>query len=552
MIKNKIAPVLLALILCLCAVMASCGDTDSDTDAGSITSIRLTYEDKVIPANTLTVNLSLGTVTFTVDIQPEGSASTDFTISSSDTDVATADGLTFTLLAMGQTTVTITANSDSIITNAVTLNVLEEASVKPYNITNNFAQDSSTGLMVLWHNDSSLPIQALQIVAEAGSFDNARTIFVPGIGFETSGDVGTFLLRNIFKTEVNGLSPGARYKYRMGSIGAWSDEFIHVTSGGANKDFSFTVISDPQNDTYPETNSNGTMIATMNAAIAYDEDNRFFINCGDLTERIGNTVTSTGKSEIVNYTEAANRYNTKTPIAATQGNHDAYYSGSGTEINWDEATVFNAFVTFPDNGFEPGKNPDKSKSYYFYYNNVLFIMLNTIASIYDNTDEKAQWLEQVLKNDKDNNLSKYRIVATHIGAFGNHYYENGNIVKMRSLYGKIFTDYDVDIVFSGHDHTYSRSNPMKLGENTAITEIDFGPTNGGTIFNIAGATGPKTYNTATGEITYLDQVFPVNTKTGIIPGFFVNVKVTADILTVTARRMGSQTDFDMYFVEAKR
>ena len=534
------------LLLCLCTIITGCSDSDSGSKpADKVKGIRLKYDGKAITGNMLTVNLTKGALTFTADVQISNK---DFTLESSDTDVATVAEKTVTVLKMGQADITATAAGDPGMTQTITLTVLANASAYPHSITNNFAEDSSTGLIVQWHNNSDIPVQALQIVPASSNFKNPRNVLAEGVLFQSSGTNGTFAARNIFRAEVTGLNPGTRYKYRMGTDERWSPEFEYLTSGGSNKNFSFTVVTDPQNDVFPTTSSSACMIATMDAANAFDSGNRFFLNCGDLTERIGNTTTSTGRSEIVNYTNAANRFNNKTPIAATQGNHDAYPTGSATDIRWNEASIFNAFVTFPDNG--RAVSATQSRSYYFYYNDVLFIMLNTIATI---GTAEANWLKDVLENDKNKagGESKYKIAAMHIGAFGNHYYENGNVVNVRNAYGKIFTDYGVDIVFSGHDHTYGRSNPISLSTTTAIGSINFAGTPGGTVFSIAGATGPKFYESENGA--YLNNQFPVKhgQAYGSANGYFVNVKVTGAKLSVTAK-FSNGTELDAYEVTAKR
>ena len=605
--KKLLLPVFV-LALCLCII--NCGETDSE--AGSVTSIRLWYKGGVIPNNSLTVNLSAGTLTFTADVQITGNASKDFSLASSNPAVAAVSGKTVSLVSGGQTLITAAAASDSGKKHSITLNVNDDnvysiavsgggadmstalygqtvtltpgtqagmvfsdwtinppgvvmispnqfkmppsdvtvtgnytgTGTGPYNITNNFAGDSSGGFVAQWHNDSSLAVQTLQFVAAAGSFDNAENITVTGIPFETGGTLGTHALRNIFKTEVTGLSPATLYKYRMGGPGSWSKAFTYMTSEGADAEFSFSVISDPQHAIHD------AMITALNLAEAYDEDNRFFIVCGDLVERMDNP------SEIISYTNAANTFNIRKPLAAVQGNHDTYKSDTGSEINKGESTVYNAYITFPDNGLtEP--NPNKSKAYYFYYNKVLFIMLNTFIDETGDQTPQVNWVKGILEHDRVNKLSKYRIVAMHMGAFGNHYYEDYWIKLSRKNYGKIFADYGVDIVFSGHDHTYSRSNPIKIGSNTAIESIDFNSTPGGTIYTIAGATGPKFYGSIDGYLTgaapYLEASFPISTKTTleITPGIFINVKAGQDRLSVTAMRLDGKK-MDEYTVLVKK
>ena len=312
------------------------------------------------------------------------------------------------------------------------------------------------------------------------------------------------------------------------------------------------------------------MKTTLRAANEFDPDHRFFLMLGDLVNQIGSS-----PGQIVNYTNAASEFNITRPIAATQGNHDAYHN-NGTLI-YGEATVFNAFVTFPGNGWDQGvyEGPNRSKSYYFYYNNVLVIMLNSFATTNDisrgsapDHTAQADWLRNILERDKTEGKSKYRIVGTHVNAFGGYIYERDFQPEIRAAFGRIFTDYDVDIVFSGHDHIYGRSNPIKItGNNTATTEIssiDFGDTSpggigipGGTIYSTVGSTGPKFYalSTAMGNAaTYIPQYFPIRYSgtTDLTPGMFVNVKVTGEKLIVTARRIGVTTTLDTYEIMVKR
>ncbi|GBU29615.1 hypothetical protein R84B8_03188 [Treponema sp. R8-4-B8] len=580
------------------------------TAQDSVKSIKLKYKDNEID-DSLTVNLSDGPLTFTADVQITGGASKDFTLKSSNTRIATvaADKRVF-LVAKGQTTITATAVGDSTKTHAITLNVSVEykisitggtadmttalldqtvtltqeippgkifigwtitpASVqmlsdnsfkmpsanvtvtgnygdnKPYYITNNFAEDSSTGFLVQWHHftDST---QTLQYVNEDGNFENATTINVVGVPFQTLGVVGNFGSRKIFRANLTGLTPNTRYKYRMGSPGAWSDEYHLLTSSGNADDFSFTVVSDPQSEEHTD------MVNVLNAADAFDTDNKFYLMGGDLVDAIGGR-----PNEIISYTNAANGFNNKKPIIATQGNHDTYFI-DGSSYRFGEAEVFNAFITFPDNGGDTQANKAKlSQSYYFYYNKVLIIMLNTMATSTGtggNPDytRQANWLKEVLEKDRQNHLSRYTIVFTHIGPLGGIENSRWLTPESRAAFGKIYTDYNVDIVFSGHDHVYARSNTIKIGGDYSLTAMEsagnFNPISGGTVFSIASATGPKFYAISKTD-TWIPKYFPARTDEQS-PGVFINVKVTASKLIVTAKKVGTPAPLDTYEVSAK-
>jgi len=589
-----------------------------ETETGPVISIKLKYNQQEITDDLLAVIFAANSpLTFTAEVQVTGGASTDFTLASSNTKIATVSGKTVTLVAAGQTTITASAVADPNKKHAITLNAgysvtvtggtadittaipnqtvtltpeipvgkiflgwkfnlasiqtltvnsfsmpsrnvtvtLDSGDDKPYYITNNFGEDSSTELLVQWHSYSAPETQTLQYVEKSGSFPGTG-IQVTGNQFQGLGNVGVYAPRNIFRTEVTGLSPNTEYKYRVGYEGAWSDEYNHLTSGGDESDFSFTVVSDPQSEAH------SAMSATLSAADNFDANHRFYLMGGDLVDNIGGR-----PGEIISYTNAASEFNIKRPIAATQGNHDTHFI-DGSSYRFGGAEVFNAFLTFPDNGGDTQtEKAIRSQCYYFYYNKVLIIMLNTMATSTGVSGEpdytrQAEWLKGVLENDRNNNLSRYTIVVTHIGPFGGRDNTRWPTAASRKAFTKIFTDYDVDIVFSGHDHVYGRSDPIKItvemsgkNDNTDYvsmeTEGNFNSVPNGTVFSIVSATGPKFYQIVQSD-QWVPKFYPVradNPKDND-PGVFVNVKVTASKLTVTVKK-NDGTQLDTYDVTKK-
>jgi hypothetical protein len=627
----KTLTVVLVISLCLFGVIGAC-DKPDNSETNSVTSITLKYNNSAIPGDSITVDLSVGTLTFTADVETIGAASKDFKLSSSKIGIVAISDKTVTLLSEGETTITGTAVGDKTKTHAIKL-IIEDNRVgpreyniyvtggtsdketafpdetvtltpiipdgkvftdwtitppvtmlsensfimpsanvsvtgnfenespvgptapKPYYITNNFGEDSSSELLVQWHNDSDVITQTLQIVMGADDFSNAQTITVTGTKFEGSTNLGSFEARNVFRAHVTDLSPKTQYKYRVGDKGAWSETYYHLTSSGNTDNFNFTVVSDPQSGAHAE------MKATLTAADTFDPDSRFYLIGGDIVDQIGKT-----PSEIISYTNTAAFFNKYRPIAATQGNHDTYYvigsNNNDNEYRFGESTVFNAFVTFPDNGWDThADKANRSQSYYFYYNKVLFIILNTMATgnnagtAEPNHTKQAAWLKQILENDKANNLSRYRIVLTHVSIISARQGDPNRWLTpgVRSAYGKICTDYNVDIFFAGHDHVYTRSNPIKIGTDTNLANMTFTATDKGTVFSIVSATGPKFYSFEN-KVAQISQYFPValeEPKTGV----FINVKVTADKLIVKAMALpvsGTVLEqLDTYEVTAK-
>jgi 3',5'-cyclic AMP phosphodiesterase CpdA len=94
--------------------------------------------------------------------------------------------------------------------------------------------------------------------------------------------------------------------------------------------------------------------------------------------------------------------------------------------------------------------PGKERFYSFSYANAFFIALDS----YDIAPNAVAWLEQQLAgSDK-----RWKFVFFHEPPFSNQMKRSGNAAA-RSLWVPLFEKYKVDIVFSGHDHMYTRFQP---------------------------------------------------------------------------------------------
>lgn len=402
----------------------------------------------------------------------------------------------------------------------------------PYNITNNFGEDASRELLVLWHNDASIETQYIEYTDELDiDFENATKISVEGQLWSTSGSVGTYTERKVFRVAINDLEPDSNYIYRVGTTNAWSIVFHHRTAE-IDGTFSFTGVTDAQ------TASHEMMVITMNAANNFDDDNRFFLNTGDMVDYMGSQ-----PGQIADYALKANQINNQRVIATVLGNHETYNT-SNAEVR-DESTVYDGFFYNPQNGLDgEGNLSRKNTSYFFYYNNVLFVMLNTVIS---NHATQAEWIKDVLEADKNSDRpAQYIIVGAHYGPFGNYFYLNSNMDDIKKHYAPIFTEYEVDIVLFGHDHTYFRTNPLKIGYGGQLASFD--AVEGGVYYMSMATTGPKFL---AGQEASREQ-FAVCTMEALSSGVFVNVKVTREKLAIHAKSVaGSEVD-DYFEIPAKR
>ena len=96
-----------------------------------------------------------------------------------------------------------------------------------------------------------------------------------------------------------------------------------------------------------------------------------------------------------------------------------------------------------------------SSDYFFTYNNLLVMHLNV-----ENTDYASHisFMENTIANNPD---ALWRIVVLHYSFFtGGDHSQDSAVKNFRSNLAGKFTELGVDVVLSGHDHMYARSNMM--------------------------------------------------------------------------------------------
>lgn len=123
--------------------------------------------------------------------------------------------------------------------------------------------------------------------------------------------------------------------------------------------------------------------------------------------------------------------------------------------------------TLPTLG-ENGGEPSNTEQYYsFDYGNVHVVSLDSQVSIRDSGNNAT--MKQWLINDLSANNSDWTIVIFHHPPYtkGSHDSDSTSggidqpIFDIRQQYTKIFEDHGVDLVYSGHSHSYERSFYLK-------------------------------------------------------------------------------------------
>ena len=142
-------------------------------------------------------------------------------------------------------------------------------------------------------------------------------------------------------------------------------------------------------------------------------------------------------------------------FAASPGDHEFWADATnGKYPQYTEPHTYNHIFRFPQNGAKTALN----SSYYFYYNNVLFISLdmnNSNISKGERFNTQAEWFQKTL--DSLQGTYRYIVVYEHKSIFGSSIIDSAVGKYIRPQWYPLFQKYNVDLVLSGHDHIYSRT-----------------------------------------------------------------------------------------------
>lgn len=323
-----------------------------------------------------------------------------------------------------------------------------------------------------WYTKKSAGVQKLKI-AENKRLTNAKVYEAEQTKAVTDKDETEYVSNKVIATD---LKANTTYYYSYQKDGQWTAPEKYTTDNGSK--FSFIFVGDPQIGSSNELKGAATeeFYNAQSAAVANDAFN-WNTTLNQAMEKTGNKasfvlssgdqIQSTKKkspnkaawgSEIEYSGYLSPDVLKNLPVATTVGNHDA-----------DNANYTYHFNTA--NASELGSNGKVGGDYWFKYDNALFIMLNTQDT---NVEEHRQFIEQTVAANKD---CKWRIVTLHQDIYGSAEHSNEpEITNLRYQLVPIFEDNKVDVVLTGHDHAYSRTQILKGGHKTTeYTDDEFDP-----------------------------------------------------------------------------
>ena len=323
-----------------------------------------------------------------------------------------------------------------------------------------------------WYTKEASGVQKLKI-AENKRLTNAKVYEAKQTKAVTDKDKTEYVSNKVTATD---LKANTTYYYSYQKDGQWTAPEKYTTDNGSK--FSFIFVGDPQIGSSNELKGAATeeFYNAQSAAVANDAFN-WNTTLNQAMEKTGNKasfvlssgdqIQSTKKkspnkaawgSEIEYSGYLSPDVLKNLPVATTVGNHDADNANYTYHFNTANASEF-------------GSNGKVGGDYWFKHDNALFIMLNTQDT---NVEEHRQFIEQTVAANKD---CKWRIVTLHQDIYGSAEHSNEpEITNLRYQLAPIFEDNKVDVVLTGHDHAYSRTQILKGGHKTTeYTDDEFDP-----------------------------------------------------------------------------
>lgn len=311
--------------------------------------------------------------------------------------------------------------------------------------------DTSDRLVVTWRVSSEIADGWVQYRPVGGGVREAAA----AAATLTAGELLSDKVVTCFSAVMNGIEPGEAYEYRVGSRrrDAWSD-WLEIDGGPAQgEDCTFAFLGDTQ--------EGFAAVGSMLEAIEQRHpDTSLYLLGGDLVE-FGDRRNQW--DEFLHYTSPAF---SRTPMMPAVGNHD---------VSEEQDLFFSHYLTLPGNGLE-----DKTcKNYSFTHGNVFFIVLD---SNYSKSKQKS-WLKKTLKKAR-NEGHAFKVVMFHKPVY--HPRAGRTSEGVLKSWVPLFDRYGVDLVLTGHDHSYARSRKIRDGAVVA----DESP---GTVYVVANSSD-KHYN----------------------------------------------------------
>lgn len=376
------------------------------------------------------------------------------------------------------------------------------ASAEPLYVRAVATANGNTEQRIVWLSNP-LAAEEKAVVKYATKADyeaNGKAAFTTVEGETLFMDFTNAYAVNINQVLITGLAEGTEYVYVAGDGVTWSDVKTFSTSV-FSADTNFFIIGDTQETKSEEEGAFNSAVAYCNAIINSGIDYDFALQTGDFVDNGGN------------YALWSNILNLFSPLSDIDfvqvfGNHE--YEGS-------------------DGAYPAAMNFVPGKDYYSVtYGNVYVAVINIYSA--DGLNEAMDWIRE----DAANSNAIWKVLTLHRPPYFTNI--SGGSETAHEMIPPFVDEVGFDAVFSGHDHSYARTEPMTGGQ---VDEEN------GAVYFIVGAAEPGRYG------IYDDPAFNFAKTSGDYTALYTSVHATDTTFEITVYNLqedGSSAFFDSYTI----
>ena len=296
------------------------------------------------------------------------------------------------------------------------------------------------------------------------------------------------------KARVSGLLPGETYIYRVGCDSQYDEEaYVFKTEADARAEQSFFLIGDMHINVYrrsPECDTtyiNHRWHHLLSQASQFENGRKpsFLLSVGDNISvcNLNNFAypeknTPTG---VMEYAEAeteeflAPREMKQIAFASVLGNHDSLMQGENADLGLSGITGYHYDLP-GDDGYSGHFLDNTSGNFFFSSGDLLVVGINAPEEIAPNNVKSCSFevnrafIEKAVASHKD---AKWKILLNHVPEYSYvAYYTSPSCESIRGKFSEMIEGLGFDIVFSGHQHAFSRTHAMKGAEVVGAESVE--------------------------------------------------------------------------------
>ena len=292
--------------------------------------------------------------------------------------------------------------------------------------------DPATSQTITWSQQAGEGAPSLTFAAEGAGSSSVRSVRRPATSVRFSGTT-----EPRYTATLTGLRPATTYTYWIsGSPGESEKHRFTTASPGMPQDgWRLLAFGDTQLE-------NATTVKRIIDAARTD------VPDAALAVQVGDVV-----NEPTDDNQWRDMFRALGELAPTRnwlvsiGNHEQCVL---VDCESNDAEAFRSYFNWPDNG-----HPDQGETWFSVdYQGVRFVILDPFGG---ELDQQAEFLEARLAT----NPNAWTIVVEHAPPYAPR--PGRPNPQVREKWGSIIEQYDVDLVLSGHDHSYARGSLTSNG-----------------------------------------------------------------------------------------